>query len=128
VRAADAALQDRGPPVFNSLFFQCANAAAEDTNVTRAQIEAILNAGTNNVLAGQNGLTNGYFPGSGASAVPAFNVSALNTAAGDTFFQPVNFIGAINASNQAEYQGWTCNASYISFGASSGNCTAIPAT
>jgi hypothetical protein len=127
-RPADAALQDRGPPVFNSIFFQCANTAAEDTNVTRAQIEAILTAGTNNVLVGQNALTNGYFPGSGAAAVTAFNVSALNTAAGDTFFQQVNFIGAINASNQAEYQGWTCNASYISFGATSGNCTSIPAT
>jgi hypothetical protein len=126
VRAADAALQDRGAPVFNSVVFQCVNAFTEDTNVTRAQIQAIFGAGTNNNATATNVLTNGYFPGSGATGVTAFNVASINTAAGDSFLQQVNFIGAISTSNQTEFQGWTCNSGYISFGAASGSCNAVP--
>jgi hypothetical protein len=118
---------DRGPPVFHSLFFQCASAAAEDANVTRAQVEAILNAGTNVILAGQNALASGYFPGAGASGVPAFNIAALNAQAGDSFLQQVGFIGAVSTANQAEFQGWTCSSGYISFGGGSGSCTSLPA-
>jgi hypothetical protein len=45
---------------------------------------------------------------------------------GDSFLVTTNFIGAISASNQAEYQGWTCNSGYASFGNASLSCNTLP--
>ena len=47
-RAADAALQDLGAPVFRSVVFACTNPYTNDGNVTVAAVQAIFGAGTNN--------------------------------------------------------------------------------
>jgi hypothetical protein len=124
--ASGVSAPDRGPPVFNSVVLECASAFRDnDGNVTGAEIQAIFSAGTNNNAAATNTIANGYFPGAGATGVTAFNPATLNPA-GDSFLVATNFIGAISASNQAEFQGWTCNSGYASFGTGSLSCTTLP--
>lgn len=117
---------DLGAPVFNSVFFQCAGGPfLNDTNVTGAEIQAIFNAGSNNVATGSNGLTNGYFPGTGAQAVTPFNAATLNPS-GVSFMVTTPYIGAVSGAADTWFQGWTCNSGYASFGTASRNCTALP--
>jgi hypothetical protein len=137
IRAANAALQDNGPPVFNSVYFACTNAlstasAVNGITVTTAEQDAIVAAGTNNVTNGTaaNALTNGIRLGTGAAAVTAFNAATLNPS-GSAFFVTTSFVGAVGPDSAANdfdtwYQGWTCNSNRASFGATSGSCTAIP--
>jgi len=123
--ASGVSAPDRGPPAFNSVVLECASAFRDnDNNVTGAEIQAIFGAGSNNNAAATNTIANVYFPGAGA-AVAAFNAATLNPP-GDSFLITTNFIGAISAVNQAEFQGWTCNSGYASFGNSSLSCTTLP--
>jgi len=126
--ASGVVAPDRGPPVFNSVVFECARPFdGGDQGVTQADIQAIFNAGSNNNATATNVVTNTYFPGPGASGVTAFNAASLNPA-GDGFLVNAGFIGAVSASNQAEFQGWTCNSGYLTFGSTSGSCTTLPST
>jgi hypothetical protein len=115
---------DRGPPVFSSIVFECATAFRDDGNITTAEIQTIFSAGANNNAGASNVLTNLFLPGAGAM-IAAFNAATLNPA-GESFLVTTNFIGAVSTSNQAEYQGWTCNSGYASFGATSASCTSLP--
>lgn len=138
IRPANAALQDLGPPVFNSIYFACGTAlSAQSTQggitVTTAEQDALVAAGTNNVANGTaaNAVTGGYLSGTGATAVTAVNPTTLNPA-GSAFLVPTTFVGAIGPASTANefdtwFQNWTCNSNRANFGTGSRACTGLPA-
>lgn len=126
VRPANPGLDERGPPQFNSNYFACTAAFVDESNVTGAQINAILTSSpsTGNVQNGTaaNAVTNTFVTGN--TGVTAFNASSANFA-GSTFLVSTNFIGAVRDANDTWYRGWSCNSATASFG-SSAACTALP--
>ncbi len=130
IRPANAALEDNGPPVFNSVLFGCANPYAETTvnnvTVTNAEMAAIFNAaGGNNVERGTGLLTNGFYPAGQATTATAFNASTLNPA-GTSFLVQTSYVGAVSGPNDTWFRGWTCNSNRANFGTTSGACTSLP--
>ena len=132
IRPANAALQDRGPPVFNSIFFACQTLSAATTvntlSISTAEQDALIAAGTNNTANGTaaNAVTGGFLPGTGAAAATPFNAATLNPA-GSGFLIQTSFIGAVSGANDTNFRGWTCNSNRANFGTTSGACTAVPA-
>jgi hypothetical protein len=137
IRAADAGLQDLGPPAFRSVRLSCPNAYRNDGNVTVAEVAAIFGDGTNNNEdAHVSTLTNVFVNGANEAAVVATDPTVLNADAHAGAGQPnaaapnrmsaVTYIGAVRDAADTWYAGWTCNSSYVGFGAASGLCTAIP--
>ena len=130
VRPANATLDDLGPPVFNSIFFNCATPYSETAQggvtVTVAEQRAAFTTGPstgNNEAAGAI-LTSGYFPtGAAAAANIAFNASTVNN-----FFVNTTFVGAVSGPNDTSFQGWTCNSNRATFATASQSCTAAPRT
>lgn len=133
IRAANAALDEAGPPVFNSVYFACNTLSATTTQngvtVTNEEQAAIVAAGTNNVTNGTaaNAYTSTYLPGTGATAVTPFNAATLNPS-GSAFLVQTSYIGAISGAGDTWYQGWTCNSNRANFGSSSSACTGLPTT
>lgn len=133
IRPANAALDEAGPPVFNSVYFACGSLAATSAQngvtVTADEQAALFTAGANNVTNGTaaNAYTLTYLPGTGAAAVTPFNAASLNPS-GSAFFVQTSYIGAISGSADTWYQGWTCNSNRGNFGSTSGACTALPTT
>jgi hypothetical protein len=130
IRAANAALDEQGPPVFNSIYFGCPSLSAESpqngVTVTNAEQAAIVAAGTNNVPNGTaDAALNGFLPGTGAAAVTAFNAASLNPS-GTSFLVTTNYIGAVSGASDNWYRGWTCNSNRGDFGTTSASCTALP--
>jgi len=139
-RAADAATQDVGPPVFRSVVLSCPTAFRSDNNVTPETIATIFGSGSNNNnSAFTSSLVSVFINGTNENGVTATDPTTFNA---DQFagsgqpnnnapnrFEAVTFIGA--ARNQQDvttnFGGWTCNSGYASFGANSGSCTALPA-
>ncbi|GAA0731220.1 hypothetical protein [Sphingomonas japonica] len=132
IRPANPDLQENGPPTFDSIYFACTPLSAEttqsDVTVTNAEQAAVVNAGTNNVTNGTNaaGLTGTYLPNTAALAVTPFDARTLDGNA--NFFVQTSYIGAISGPDDTWYQGWTCNSNRGNFGATSGDCTAVPST
>lgn len=126
-RAANAGLSDDGPPVFNSLGFDCATPFRDGSGgVTAANVETIFNAGTNNrtrvtATPYTNSLTMTFVNGANETAYPVFNPTALSS-----FFDAVTYVGAVSGASDTWYQGWTCNSSTVSLGSNVGNCTSLP--
>lgn len=134
IRGANPAIDEQGPPTFNSVYFACtgglsAESAVNSITVTNAEQEALVDAGTNNVKAGTAAaaLTSGYLPGTGAAGVTAFNAATLNPA-GTSFLVNTSYIGAISGPSDTWYQGWTCNSNRANFGAAGTACTTVPVT
>ncbi len=123
-RAANPALDDVGPPVFNSVALSCPTPFAEEStpNVTRATITSIFNAGTNNNANLVSTLTNGYVNGANERAVTPFNASTLGS-----FMVNTSYIGAVRDSSDTWWSGWTCNSVAATFASTSLNCAAAPA-
>lgn len=123
-RAANAALDDVGPPVFRSVVLTCTTAAfQEDGNVPSATVSTIFGSGTNNNnSAFISTLTGGFINGANETAVTAFNAATL-----DPFLTTTNYIGAVQNASDTWYVGWTCSSATASFGTASGTCTTIPA-
>jgi hypothetical protein len=137
-RAADAPLQDLGAPVFRSVVMKCTNPYANDGNVTPALVGTIFGTGTNNNNdAYTPTLVSVFINGANEAAVAATDPTAFNNdtfagagqpnAAAPNRFTAVTYIGAVRDAADLWYAGWTCNASYVSFGATSTNCTVTPA-
>jgi hypothetical protein len=132
IRAANATIQDRGPPVFNSIFFACqtlsAQTAVNGITVTSAEQDALVTAGTNNTANGTaaNAVTGGFLPGTGPTAATPFNAATLNPA-GSGFLIQTSFVGAVSGPNDTNFRGWTCNSNRANFGTTSAACTAVPA-
>lgn len=135
IRPANPAIDENGPPVFNSIYFACgaaglsAETAQNSVTVTNAEQAALVAAGSNNVSNGTavNALTMGYLPGTGATGVTAFDAASLNPS-GTSFLVTTSYIGAISGASDTWYQGWTCNSNRASFGSTSGACTTVPTT
>lgn len=83
---------------FDSVFF------AAPLAFKQAAAEADFNAGTNNVANGTSTLTSTFINGANETAVPAF--TGLNGVS--SFFQNVDYIGAVKNSGDTWWQGWTC--------------------
>ena len=133
-RAANTTLQDVGPPVFRSVVMSCASAFRNDGNVTTDAIAQIFGSGSNNNNSGFTiSLTNVFINGTNENGVGATDPTPFNN---DTFatvntgapnrLEAVTFIGAVRNAQDTSFAGWTCNAGYVNFGASSGSCTALP--
>jgi hypothetical protein len=119
-RAANAALDDVGPPVFNSVVFACSGSAYR-ADGNEAAVQTIFTSGTNNNAAFTSSLTGTFINGANERAVTPFNASTLSS-----FMVATTYIGAVRDSTDTWYAGWTCNSSTASFGTTSGSCTAIP--
>ena len=105
IQAADANLDENGPPVFQSVFLSCPTSFAGSGNITAAQIQTIFNAGSNNIAAGTSTLANvsaafAFINGANENGVAVFSLSSA--------FEQVNYIGAVRDANDARFQGWTC--------------------
>lgn len=131
IRAANASLDEAGPPVFNSVYFACNTLSATTTvngvTVTNDEQAAVVAAGRNNVTNGTaaNAYTATYLPGAGATAVTPFASAGLNPS-GSSFLVNTTYIGAIAGPNDNWYRGWTCNSSAANFGSTSRSCIAVP--
>lgn len=86
---------------FQSVFFSCASAFADDTNGAAA---ALFNAGSNNTATGTSTLTGTFINGANENAVAAFaGLTAVNAS-----FEQVDHIGAVENAADTWWQGWTC--------------------
>ena len=131
IRPANAALQDAGPPVFNSIFFACQSLAATTTvngiTVTADEQTARVTGGTNNTANGTaaTALQNGFFPTATTLGITPFNASTLNPS-GSAFLVQTSYIGAVSGPNDTWFRGWTCNSNRANFGTTSSACTGLP--
>jgi hypothetical protein len=133
-RAADAGLQDLGPPIFRSVRLACPTAFRDDGNVALAALQTIFGSGTNNnASAHVSTLTGGYVNGANETAVTAtdptaFNADAFATvnAAAPNRLTAVTYIGAVRDAADNWFAGWVCNSSYANFGGTSASCTTVP--
>lgn len=122
LRAANMALDDVGPPIFNSLVMDCATPFRDGSGgVTAAETQAIFDAGSNNDSAFTNTLTNTVVNGANENAVAVFDPTGLTS----FFTTPAN-IGAVYPGNDTWIQGWTCDSAAITFGNNTGACTSLP--
>lgn len=129
IRAADATLQDLGPPIFRSVVMSCPTAFRDDGNVTVAQIAEIFGTGTNNNnSAFTSTLAATFVNGANETAVPVTNPTTFNTGAGPVNqLTAVTFIGAVQNAADTNFAGWTCNSGFVNFGPSSQSCNTLPA-
>lgn len=129
IRPADPALDDSGPPRFDSVLFGCAAPFAETAvngvTVTVAEQRTVFAAGTNNLESGTGLLTGTYLAAGAAATATPFNAATLNPA-GTSFFVQTSFVGAVSGANDTNFRGWTCNSNRASFGTTSANCTGLP--
>lgn len=108
IQAANPAIDENGPPRFESVFMSCPTAFLDDGNVTVNDISTIFNAGANNVANGTSSLLNAaaafpFINGANETAVTPFMVSTISS-----FFENVSYIGAVRDANDTRFQGWTC--------------------
>ena len=121
-RAANAAIDEAGPVVFNSFALDCSVDFRDSSGgVTAAQIETRFNAGSNNDADFTNTLTMGFVNGSNEDGVAVFDPTGISS-----FFQLPTSIGAVYAGNDSWIQGWTCNSATVTFDAAVSDCTSLP--
>jgi hypothetical protein len=126
IQAANAALDELGPPSFRSVAMQCGTPKYLGANsVTDAQVAAVFGSGANNNNDSfTNTLIGMFVNGANESAVTPFDMSSV-----DPFFDKTTYIGAVKDANDTWYKGWTCNSSTADFGTgNSGLCTLLPTT
>ncbi len=125
VAVANPAADKAGPPRFDSVAMQCGGTSAflGTGGVTNAAVQSLFESGTNNTATLTSTLTSVFINGTNETARTPFNASTVSS-----FFANTAYIGAVRDASDTWYAGWTCNSSTASFGASSGNCTAIPTT
>ncbi|WP_159710493.1 hypothetical protein, partial [Sphingomonas sp. AX6] len=123
VQAANAGLDEQGPPVVQSTVFSCTGGAFnDDGNVSVAAIQAFFNAGANNNANFTSTLTDVFVNGANERGVTPFNASTLSS-----FFVNTSYIGAVRDAQDTWYRGWSCDSSTASFG-SNATCIALPTT
>ncbi|HMO76491.1 MAG TPA: hypothetical protein PKD99_16610 [Sphingopyxis sp.] len=123
VQPANPALDEVGPPKFDSVNMQCGGSGpfTGTSGVTNDQVAAIFNGGTNNSSTYTPSLTGLFVNGATETGRPFFNPTGLSS-----FFQNAGYVGAVRDASDTRFQGWTCNSATAGFGSSSGSCTAIP--
>lgn len=115
VQAADPSIDEKGPPVFRSVFLSCPAPFRDEADVPAATIAALF-SGSNNVVNGTSSLQSVFVNGPNETAVMAINPATIRP-----FFQAVNYIGAVRDPNDLWFQGWTCG-----LGFNTPSCTAAP--
>ena len=86
---------------FDSVFFSCATAFADDADGRAA---ATFNAGSNNTANGTSTLTATFVNGANESAVtPYADLPSISN-----YFDQVDHIGAVKDASDTWWQGWTC--------------------
>jgi len=116
MQAANAALDEQGPPIFRSTFFSCPTPFRDEADVPASEIAAIF-SGNNNVANGTSSLQNVFVNGTNESQVVATNPTTFSA-----FFQNVGYIGAVRDNTDLWFVGWTCG-----LGFTTPSCTASPA-
>lgn len=118
VQAFGAGPDEDGPPVFQSVVFDCANGAF-DTDSDAFEAMAFNSQGSGNDVPANSGndedftnsLASVFINGANENGVAA----AANVAQYSPFLIQVDYIGAVADANDTWYQSWSCNASYVSF-------------
>jgi hypothetical protein len=113
---AGAAADEAGPPIFRSVFLSCPTTARDEADISAAAITALL-TGNNNVPNGTSSLQNVFVNGPNENGVAATDPRPFSS-----FFQFVNYIGAVRDPGDLWFQGWTCG-----LGFNTPSCTANPA-
>jgi hypothetical protein len=122
MQAADAAKDEKGPPVFNSVQMNCgATPLIGSSGVTADQVAGLISGGKNNSTSYTPSLVSLFINGATETGIAAFDATTLSS-----FFTKTSYIGAVRDANDTWYQGWTCNSATASFGTNGGACTAIP--
>lgn len=122
IRAANAGLDDVGPPVFNSLVLDCTTDFRDGSGgVTAAQTQSIFDGGSNNNSGFTNTLTMTFVNGANENGVAVFDPTALSS-----FFEAPANIGAVFPGNDTWINGWTCNSATVTFDANVTDCTTLP--
>lgn len=127
-QAAGSAVDEAGPPVFQSVSMQCNSTPFRGGGtpaVTDDAVRAIFELGAGNSSTYVPTLTSLFINGATETGRPVFDVTAWNTG-GSTFFEAANYVGAVRDANDNWYKGWTCNSATADFGATSKSCTDIP--
>ncbi len=121
-RAADAVLEDQGPPVIRSTVFSCgAGAYLDDGDVPASAIQMLVeSAAFNNNPALASSLSGLFVDGPNETAVVPFNASTLGS-----FMVATSYIGAVKDANDSWYRGWTCDSVTADFG-SGKSCLSVP--
>lgn len=93
------------------------------SGVSDAEVQAKVDAGTNNNLLASLMLSNNLVNGSFENGIPVFDATARST-----FFTTSTAIGAVPnaAALTATFGDWTCNSSIMDFGSATGLCTSLP--
>lgn len=114
---------ENGPPTFRSVVFDCDNGPFDTDGDNFEAIAFASAADPNNNRNFTNTLNSIFINGNAENSQDA----VANIAQFGAFFQQVDYIGAVRDANDTWYQAWSCNASYVSFGAPV-DCTDSPAT
>lgn len=91
------------------------------SGVSDAEVQAVVDAGTNNNLLAALMLSNTFVNGTFENGIPAFDATGLST-----FFTARTFIGAVQSDLTADFGDWTCNSATMDFGSANGDCTSLP--
>ncbi|KEO90187.1 hypothetical protein EH31_08840 [Erythrobacter longus] len=107
---------------FDSLICDGANRPVRGSSgVSDAEVQTVVNAGTNNNLTATLSLTNNLVNGATENGVTVFDATARSS-----FFTSASVIGAVQADLAADFGDWTCNSSIQDFGSATGACTSLP--
>ncbi|QFT78604.1 hypothetical protein [Erythrobacter sp. THAF29] len=91
------------------------------SGVSDAEVQAVVDAGTNNNLMFTLSLTNTFVNGANENGVTPFDATARSS-----FFSASTFIGAEDDNVADVFGDWTCNSSIMDFGSATGACTSLP--
>ncbi len=92
-------------PTFNSVLFDCVAGLTDQSPDTPAAVASVA-ADANNTTAVADTLINTFINGPAEGAATAF--SNLQTLPGGTFFDNVNYIGAVEDASDRWWAGWSC--------------------
>ncbi|MEP0391916.1 MAG: hypothetical protein ABJ205_03030 [Erythrobacter sp.] len=91
------------------------------SGVSDAEVQTVVDAGTNNDLTFTLSLTNNLVNGANENGVTAFDATSRSM-----FFSSSSVIGIVEADLSANFGDWTCNSSIQDFGSATGDCTSLP--
>ncbi|MFL0355896.1 hypothetical protein ACI5KX_05395 [Erythrobacter sp. GH1-10] len=107
---------------FDSIVCDGANRPVRGSSgVADADVQAVVDAGTNNNLLATLTLTNTLVNGTFENGITSFDPTARSS-----FFTDFGFIGAENDDITDNFGDWTCNSSIMDFGSATGACTSLP--
>lgn len=107
---------------FDSIVCDGANRPVRGSSgVSDAEVQAVVDAGTNNDLTFTLSTTNNLVNGANENGVTVFDATARSS-----FFTSPTVIGAVESDLSADFGDWTCNSSIQDFGSATGACTSIP--